>query len=264
MKSTCSRLLAFPLVLLLLMAVVACATKPQGSKGNWFTSWFKRQQVQGLDETAAKKAKEGMDYFRRGRFEMAEEIFQKVKDRYPFSPYATLAELRLADCKFYSGDYEAAIPLYQEFERLHPTNEAVPYAIFMEGTAYYRLMDTPDRDQSFTKKMIETYQRLLRRYPNNPYRLEAKRRIEEGRELLASHEMVVAKWYRRVGMAEQARYRLQYLLKRYPETRAAAMAKGLLPRVEKEVAAQEAEAARLAANGGKKAPWYLRFFDWIP
>ncbi len=254
---------ALIVAVLLVLSLSGCAGR-SGSKGSWFASWFKRQKVEGLDQTAAKKAREGMDFFRRGRFEMAEEIFQKVKDRYPFSPYATLAQLRLADCKFYSGDYEASIPLYEEFERLHPTNDAVPYAIFMEGTAYYRLMDTPDRDQTYTRKMIETYRRLLQRYPRNPYRLEAKRRMEEGRELLARHEMVVARWYRRVGMYEQARYRLRYLIHHYPETEAADVARILLPRVEKELAAKGAQEKREVAQGGGQGRWWHRLTGWIP
>ncbi len=257
--------LVFLLVLLLLLPA-GCASKGgRGGKGGWFSSWFKRQgKIQGLDESAEKKAREAMDYFQRGRFLLAEELFQKVKDRYPFSPYATLAELRLADCKFYSGEYEAAIPLYEEFERLHPTNEAVPYVIFMQGTAYYRLMDTPDRDQTFTKKMIETYQRLLRRFPDNPYRLEAKRRIEEGRELLAQHEIVVVKWYMRVDMLPQAKHRLLLVREKYPDTQAALEAQRLLAEVERSMKTAKASSLSGELPEGAKKSWWDKLKGIIP
>ncbi len=177
----------------------------------------KRQQLEPV-KTEEKLQKEAIQYFRRGRFILAEELFQKIKDRYPFSPYAAIAELRLADCKFFQGLYEEAIPLYEEFEKLHPTHQYVPYAIFQIGTCYYRLMATPDRDQTFTHKVIETFERLLRRYPDSPYSFEAKRRIQVARERLAAHELVVAKWYIRTGQKKQALFRLKTLLERYPNT----------------------------------------------
>jgi len=177
--------------------------------------------------------------FRKGRFTLAEEVFQKIKDRYPFSPYATIAELRLADCKFFKEEYEEAIPLYEEFERLHPTHSYMPYAIFQEGTCYYRLMASPDRDQSFTHKAIETYERLLRRYPDSPYSFEAKRRVRKARDRLAAHELVVAKWYIRVKQYKQALARLEGVLTQYPDTPTAQEAKTLKARVSQRLEAQE-------------------------
>ncbi len=159
-----------------------------------------------------------MEYFQNKRYQLAEEHFQKIRDRYPFSPYAIVAELRLADCKYYRGQYQEAIPLYEDFEKLHPTNEAIPYVIFQLGSCYYNLMDTPDRDQSSTKHMIENYDRLITRYPDSPYTLEAEKRIKEGRALLAEHEWVVAQWYFRTDQPKQGVKRLENIIVFYPDT----------------------------------------------
>jgi len=163
--------------------------------------------------------REAMDYFNNGRYLLAEEIFQQIRDRYPFSPQATLAELRLADCKYYRLLYDEAIPLYEEFEKLHPNNDAIAYVIFMEGSCYYELMDTADRDQENTHRMIDTYDRLLKRYPNSPFSYEARKRIKEGRDLLAEHELIVARWYARTHQQAQAVNRLNFLLALYPDTK---------------------------------------------
>jgi len=211
-------------------------------------SWFKGEKEPELSDEAA-MAKKAMDYFNHGRYMLAEEIFQQIKDRYPFSPYATLAELRLADCKFHEGLYEEALPLYEEFEKLHPTNEAMPYVIFQEGSCYYRLMESPDRDQSATKKMIRTYERLLHRYPDSPYTYEAKKRIQKGREQLAMHEVVVAKWYYRTRHYPQAKMRLLTALEKYPETKASNEAKKLLSKVDRALA---------RADGTSDESWWRR------
>ncbi len=186
-------------------------------------SWLKRifspqEEEEGPVPPEAQLTAKAMHYFEIGRYLLAEEEFKKIRDRYPFSPYATVAELRLADCKYYQGLYEEAIPLYQDFENLHPTNEAIPYVIFQIGSCYYHLMDTPDRDQTSTHKMIETYTRLISRYPDSPFTLEAQRRIKEGRAVLAEHEYVVAHWYFRTDHIPQAIKRLENIITLYPDT----------------------------------------------
>ncbi len=210
-----------PFLLILLFAI--SSINLLGCSGKSEDSWFKRifspqEEQEGPIPPEAQLTAKAMHYFEIGRYLLAEEEFKRIRDRYPFSPYATVAELRLADCKYYQGLYEEAIPLYQEFENLHPTNEAVPYVIFQIGSCYYHLMDTPDRDQTSTHKMIETYTRLIRRYPDSPFTLEAQKRIKEGRALLAEHEYVVAHWYFRTDHIPQAVKRLENIITLYPDT----------------------------------------------
>lgn len=202
------------------------------SGGGGILSWF-RQGGSAGEEDEVTLTNKAMANFERGRYLLAEEQFQKVRDRYPFSPYAVLAQLRLADCKFYDGLYMEAIPLYQEFEKSHPTNEAIPYVIFQQAMSYYLLMDSPDRDQTASRKVIELSERLLKQYPDSPYVFQSRRMIQEARERLAESEIVVATWYLRTGQYPQAVGRLETVLDLYPETHAAMKARSLLQGHEK-------------------------------
>ena len=88
------------------------------------------------DKTAQELVNDGMEAFNSQRYRSAIESFDKLKDWYPFSKYAILAELKIADAHFYLGEYEAAIAAYESFENLHPRNEATPYVIFQRGLSY--------------------------------------------------------------------------------------------------------------------------------
>lgn len=169
-------------------------------------------------------------YFTRGQYDLAYQYYEDVKNKYPGTPEAVLAELRLADIKFWSGEYLEAITLYEEFEKFYPTNEAIPYVIFQIGTCYYKLRQTVDRDPTYAKKAIETYQRLIATFPKSPYNFEAEKRIKELRELLAAHELYVAKFYYKIKYYRAAYKRLLYLIETYPETSSALQAKQLLDR----------------------------------
>jgi outer membrane protein assembly factor BamD len=73
------------------------------------------------DETAQTLAWNGMDDYESGDYEDAKEAFEKLKDWYPYSDYAKLAELKIADANYQLGNYEEAVFAYEEFESLHPT-----------------------------------------------------------------------------------------------------------------------------------------------
>ena len=59
----------------------------------------------------------------------AQQYFSKLKDRFPFSPYALKAELALADAYYLDEQYLMALDNYKEFEALHPSNENIPYVL---------------------------------------------------------------------------------------------------------------------------------------
>ena len=110
--------------------------------------------------TAQELAWNGMEDYENGRYADSIEKFQKLKDYYPFSKYAILADLKIADAHYHREEYEDAIFGYENFEKLHPRNEAIPYVIYQIGMSYYDQISTPDRDQTAARKALETFQVL--------------------------------------------------------------------------------------------------------
>jgi tetratricopeptide (TPR) repeat protein len=136
---------------LLLMSVSGCA-------------WFESKE----EKSAQELVQDGVDYFEAGKYKKAVESFEKLRDWYPFSRYAILAELKIADAYFNLESYADAIFAYEEFEQLHPRNEAIPYVVFRIGRSYFNQIDTIDRDQSNAAKALETYLRLIRNIRTMP------------------------------------------------------------------------------------------------
>jgi len=100
-------------------------------------------------------AAKGIKDLKKKNYDDAIETFEKVRDRYPYSEQALLAQLKVADAYFFKKKYDEAFQAYREFEKLHPTNKAVPYCIYREGLSYYRQRSTIDRDQTYTTKALE-------------------------------------------------------------------------------------------------------------
>ncbi len=196
------------------------------SKNKFFSSFgFKGSTTA---QTAEALALKGLDYYSRAKYEKAKRSFDNLLNHYPFSEYSLLAELKIADSNFYLENYEEALLQYKDFEERHPTNEAVPYVMFQMAMSYYNQIDNIDRDTSKATNSIYAFARLLRAFPNSPYKEEAETRIRAARNFLANHEYYVAVFYERRYAYEQSKARLEYLLRQYPETIIAPKAEMLL------------------------------------
>lgn len=168
-------------------------------------------------ETPEALAMEGMNDFNRGKYSAALKRFVEIKDRFPFSEVALLAELKAADSNYHMEKFSEAKTLYEEFEANHPTNEAVPYVLFQIGMCYYGQIGTYDRDPGSAMNAVQAFGRLNRSYPQSPYFVEASARIRAARDFLAQHEFYVATFYVRSDEDKQAQGRLEYLLANFPE-----------------------------------------------
>ena len=174
----------------------------------------------------------GMDDYAVGKYFTSLEYFQEILDRYPFTPEATLAELKAADCNYFLEHYPEALVLYQEFEEKHPTNEAMPYVMYQKAMCNYKRIDRVDRDVSGAEQAIQLFGQLIRAYPDSPYTEEAQARIKAARDFLANHEYFVVEFYLRKDKLKEAEIRLKHILAMYPDSTISPRAKDLLSKIQ--------------------------------
>ena len=179
-----------------------------------FKDWFGKKNP---DKPPDIMAKEGISQLKKKDYDDAIDTFEKVKDRYPYSDQALLAQIKLADAYYYKKKWDEALTAYKDFEKLHPTNQAVPYCIYRQALCYYRQRSTIDRDQSFTQKSLEEFRRLKQKYPNCEYVPKAEKFMTHCRQDLAEHEFYVASFYFRTKRYQAALDRFQDLAQEYPE-----------------------------------------------
>ncbi len=161
--------------------------------------------------------RDGVEAFNDRSYKRAIDDFQAIKDQYPFSPYVVLAELKIADAQYNRREYNDAIYAYEDFIKLHPRNEAVPYALFQLGMSYFKQMRTIDRDQDLTRQAVTEFQRLIRTYPDSPFRVRAENRLSICLQNLAKHEMYVARFYFKAGDYKSAKLRFEGVIKNFPD-----------------------------------------------
>ncbi|RLB08925.1 MAG: outer membrane protein assembly factor BamD [Deltaproteobacteria bacterium] len=169
------------------------------------------------EKTPEDLMKEGMRDMRDGFYEGAIEVFQEIKDKYPYSKYVLMAELKIADALYFKRSYDEAYEAYSEFEKLHPVNPNIPYVIYQKGMCHFERVSTIDRDQYHTRKAKEEFERLIRRFPNSKYVRIAKWRVRKCYSNLAKHELYVANFYLKMKKYRAALQRYRYAIMNYPD-----------------------------------------------
>ncbi len=158
-----------------------------------------------------------MEEYEDGDYRKAVEHFQRLKDIYPFSKYAMLAELKLGDAHYRLEQYEDAVFAYEEFEKLHPRNEAIPYVIYQIGRCYFDRIDTTDRDQRAARKALDAFERLRKQYPDDPYARSAADHLLTCQKSLAGHEFGIGAFYYKTKHYKAALARFKTVVTRYPD-----------------------------------------------
>lgn len=169
-----------------------------------------------IEKTPDQLAWEGIQSMEKKDYGDALKAFQTLKEHYPYSKYAILAELKVGDAYFRKKEYADAALAYEEFIRLHPRNEVVPYVLYQMGMCYFLSFKSIDRDPEQTQMAIDTFNRLIQAFPDSKYSHEAKKQLFECKKRLAAHDYYVARIYYRLKQYKATMIRLDDLTDKYP------------------------------------------------
>lgn len=171
----------------------------------------KRPEGNTEAEVLFKEAKTLVD---KSRYIQATEKLNLLRAQYPYSFYATHAELLQADILFSQENYAEAAAAYILFRDFHPKYAELGYVIFRISESFYRqLPETFDRDLSAGNEAIKYFTELLQNYPNTEYTKESQARIEQIEGMLEKKEIYIADFYFKTKDYLAAKNRYEDILK---------------------------------------------------
>jgi outer membrane protein assembly factor BamD len=177
-------------------------------------AWFNKPTMVGSNPEALYRR--GYDDYQRGRYKPAIESFQRLKEQYPLSDLAILAELGMADAYFSDEQYADAAVNYTDFVNLHPTNDNLPYALYQLGMCHHKQITTIDRDQTETVKAKKEFETLLARFPRSKFAVMAEKMLLDCNKRLAEQELYVGEFYFKRKKYKAALGRFELIQRNYP------------------------------------------------
>ncbi len=138
---------------------------------------------------------QALDALTSGRHQQAALLFDEVERQHPYSTWARRAMLFSAYGYYEANKYDEAINATDRFIKLHPGNEHVAYAYYLQAVCYYEQITDVGRDQDTTRKASEALREVMRRFPSSEYARDAKLKFDMTRDHLAGKEMAVGRFY---------------------------------------------------------------------
>ncbi len=197
-------------------ALLACSTKHVSITGNV-----------KLKKDAQENYEAGVELLKDHSYPEAAKFFEFVKKSFPFSKYAALSDLRLADAKFDQNEFSAAADAYAEFTKLHPAHEEVDYAEYRIALSHFR--DAPgnfflfppayEKDEREVVKAKNALEKFLQAHPDSKRAGDARKLLADVNTRLAKHEWYVGEYYFKRRRWAGAAGRYETLVEKYPGSR---------------------------------------------
>lgn len=151
------------------------------------------------------------------RYDVAIQKYQDVKNKYPYSQFATKSELAIADVYFKQESYAEAQVSYQAFRDLHPKHPQIDYIIYRTAMSFYhQVPETVDRDLSLANDAITNFKEIEEKYAKSEYAKESEDKHVELVKKLAGKEEYIADFYLKHEIWESAAGRYEGILRKYP------------------------------------------------
>ena len=215
---------AFRLVLAAAVAVIlgACSSNPDDLPvTNPFRPGKSERELRLEADGLYKLARRSLDS---ADFQGAIQRYDQIQLKYPFTDYATQAQLESIYAKYRAFDAEGALSTADRFLKEHPRHPMVDYVYYLRGlinfqrgeSAFDWLVDSSRQDVSFARSAFDDFALLTQKYPNSRYVGDAHGRMIYLRNRIAQHELSVVQYYVRRGAWIAAAKRAEKIVEDYP------------------------------------------------
>jgi outer membrane protein assembly factor BamD len=152
----------------------------------------------------------------------ARERLTAVESRYPFGIYAQQALMDLAYVNWKDGENEQALAAIDRFQQLFPNHPGTDYMLYLKGLINFTPpsaflgkvtgQDPAERDPKGLRASYDSFNELLKRFPNSKYAPDAQLRLNWLVNTLAMNEVYSARYYYERGAYIAAANRAQIVI----------------------------------------------------
>lgn len=153
-----------------------------------------------------------------GSYGEAARLFENVDRQYPYSQWATRAQLMSGYAYYRLMRYDEAVLALDRFIELHPGDENIAYAHYLRALCYYEQISDVRRDQRMTEMALDALRRVADRFPESVYARDALLKIDLTQDHLAGKEMEIGRYYLKRKYYQASLNRFQKVVMQYQTT----------------------------------------------
>ena len=146
-------------------------------------------------------------------------IFEDIERQYPYSTWASQAQLMAAFCYLRSDMHDESLNVIDRYLALNPGSKEIDYAYYMKGMNTFNQINDVSRDQSITYIALKSFNEVISRFPNSEYANDSKERIKIINDRLAGKELNIAMQYQKDHQWVAAINRYNNIINKFGQTR---------------------------------------------
>jgi len=139
--------------------------------------------------------KEGIKFLDDGMPLDAAKKFSEAEIIYPQSMWAPRSSLMTAYSYYYGNYYLDAIDELERFIKTYPNNERINFAYYLLAMSHYEQITDETKDLGSILDAQRYFMYVQKKYPNSDYATDSEFKLELIKEILASKELYLAKYY---------------------------------------------------------------------
>lgn len=187
--------------------------------------------------------------------------YNLIGQRFPFTDYATQAELETIYAKYRTYAPDDTITGADRFLKEHPRHPQVDYVYYLRGLTNMQrgdafldglpFVDAAKHDVTDAQRAFDDFSLLVQRFPDSRYAADARARMIYLRDRVADHELHIARFYMKRGAYVACSKRAEEIVSDYPGAPATVEAMRLIEKSNRYMGLKDQadDAARiLAAN----------------
>lgn len=204
-----------------------------------------------------------MAYMDEKNFQQAIPLFEDLERKHPYSQWSTQGKVMMIFAQYEMKRYSETVDSADRFMRLHPGYKDLDYVYYMKAMSYYNRLADVKRDQTYTRKALDVFVELQKRFPNTKYAQDVDKKILLCRDHLAGQEMTVARYYQKQGRMIGAINRYQSVVKEYERTSQVPEALFRMTEVYVSLGLSDKaqQSAAILGHNFPESKWYAKAYD---
>ncbi|MDR0677708.1 MAG: outer membrane protein assembly factor BamD [Holosporaceae bacterium] len=169
------------LLMLCFSLIVGCSSSKED---------FKNRSVESI-------YKKGLALLKARDYTEAASEFKDIETLFPYSSKANEGQVLAAYCHFLAASYQDAVREIEIFLRYHPSNELVPYAMYLKGMCIYMQTASIGRDSKNALESKQVFVELINKFPESKYYKDSLKKIMILDDIIAAQEMMIGRYYQK-------------------------------------------------------------------
>jgi len=162
---------------------------------------------------------DAMNKFDNQEFEEAIEILQNIEKIYPLSNEAIQSQIMIGFIDYMRIDYDSAILKFSKIIKKYPSLKNIDYVYYMKALCYYEQISHEGLDGSYNTLALDNLKQVVNRFPNSKYAKDSYQKIILVKSNIAAKHMTIGRFYQKSKKYTAALNRYKIVVDEFSETK---------------------------------------------